>query len=470
MPSSQAASDLNRGRYAPVPDGLDLAELWSLARIIELSGIRVVDPGGPLHERTRLRIEEGRVRDPKGLSPEDADLQLDLHGALVMAGLSDMHVHLREPGNEEAETIETGLHAAARGGFTRVGCMPNTNPPMDHRAVVEQVMARAREANGVLVYPVAGITKGLRSEMLTEMAELREAGVLAVSNDGFPVPNNRVMRRAMEYAKTFDLLVIDHAEDPELTGDGVMNEGYWSTVLGVRGIPAASEEICVARDIALCRITGCRLHIAHVSTAGTVELIRRAKDEGLPVTGETAPHYFTLTDAALQSYDANFKMKPPLRSERDVEAILQGLTDGTIDVIATDHAPHTPETKEVELDQAAFGIIGLETSLGLVITHLLMPGRIGVEGLVSLMTKRASSIMGWGGGTILAGDLADLTVVDPQKTWTVEPEKLASRSRNTPFGGMELHGLALATLAGGRLVHWDSVRAAATQELLARAS
>jgi dihydroorotase len=432
--------------------------------------MRVVDPGGPLHDRTSLRVVEGRIQDPKTISPPEAELQLDLQGTLVTAGLSDMHVHLREPGDEEAETIESGLLAAARGGFTRVACMPNTKPPIDHRAVVDLVLSRAKEACGVQVSPVAGITKGLRSETLTEMAELREAGVLAVSNDGYPVPNGRVMRRAMEYAKSFDLLVIDHAEDLELTCDGVMNEGYWSTVLGLRGIPAASEEVAVARDIALSRLTGCRLHIAHVSTAGTVGLVRRAKEEGLPVTAETAPHYFTLTDASLQSYDSNFKMKPPLRTERDVEALLQGLTDGTIDVIATDHAPHTPETKEVELEQAPFGIIGLETSLGLVITHLLMPGRIGVEGLVNLMTKRAAEIMGWGGGVIRPGEVADLTVIDPQRTWTVDPETFASRSRNSPFGGMELHGRAVATVASGLLVHADAVRASATNELLARAS
>jgi dihydroorotase len=441
-----------------------------MARVIELSGTRIVDPGGPFHERRGLRILEGRIQDSRDASTLEADLQLELQGTVVTPGLSDMHVHLREPGDEEAETVETGLQAAAHGGFTRVGCMPNTKPPIDHRAVVDLVLARARDANGVEVHPVAGITKGLRSETLTEMGELREAGVLAVSNDGYPVPSNRIMRRAMEYAKTFDLLVIDHAEDLDLTADGVMNEGYWSTVLGLRGIPTASEEVCVARDIALCRLTGCRLHIAHISTAGTVELIRRAKGEGLPVTGETAPHYFTLTDASLQSYDSNFKMKPPLRTERDVEAILQGLTDGTIDVIATDHAPHTPETKEVELDQAPFGIIGLETSLGLVITHLLMPGRIGLEDLVRLMSKGAAQIMGWGGGTIRPGESADLTVIDPQKTWTVDSDKFASRSRNTPFGGTELHGLAVATVAQGRLVHAESVRATASQELLARAS
>jgi dihydroorotase len=348
--------------------------------------------------------------------------------------------------------------------------MPNTTPPIDQRAVVELVLARAREAGGARVIPVGGITRGLTSEDLTEMGELRRAGCLAVSNDGFPVPNSRVMRRAMEYAKTFDLLVISHSEDRDLKGDGVMNEGYWSTVLGLSGIPAAAEEVAVARDIALARLTGSRLHIAHVSTAGSVELVRRAKNEGLPVTAETAPHYFTLTDASLQTYDANHKMNPPLRTEVDVEAVLQGLADGTIDVIATDHAPHAPETKEVELDQAPFGIIGLETSLALVMTHLLMPGRLGLEDLVRLMSRRAAEIMGWGGGGVRVGEPADFTVIDPNRTWVVDAGEFASRSRNTPFNGMELQGRAVATAAEGKLIHWEAAQASATEELLARVS
>jgi dihydroorotase len=301
------------------------------------------------------------------------------------------------------------------------------------------------------------------------MAELREGGVLAVSNDGIPVADSRVLRRAMEYARTFDLLVISHPEDPWLRGDGVMNEGHWSTVLGLSGIPAAAEEIAVARDIALCRLTGCRLHIAHISTARSVELVRRAKDEGLPVTAETAPHYFTLTDAALQSYEANLKMNPPLRSEPDVEAILRGISDGTLDIIASDHAPHTAENKEVEIDQAPFGIVGLETSLGLAVTHLLRPGRIGVEDLVQLMSSRAAKIMGWDGGTLRPGDPAEVTLIDTQTIWTVDADRFASRSRNTPFLGWELQGRAVLTAADGRLAHAEGLRAEATPELIARA-
>ncbi|MBU1700470.1 MAG: dihydroorotase [Candidatus Eisenbacteria bacterium] len=436
---------------------------------MDLVGGRVVDPDGPLNRREGLRIVDGRLVEPGDQADLESDLMIDLQGGLLTPGLSDMHVHLREPGYEDAETVATGLRAAARGGFTRVACMPNTNPPVDQRSVVELLLARAREACGVHLHPVGAVTRGLKSDDLTEMAELKEAGVTAVSNDGFPVFSSRTMRRAMEYAKTFDMLIISHAEDEGLKGDGVMNEGYWSTVLGLRGIPAAAEEIAVMRDIALSRLTGCRLHIAHVSTAGSVDAIRRAKAEGVPVTAETAPHYFTLTHAALQSYDANFKMNPPLRTERDVEAILQGIVDGTLDVIATDHAPHSQEKKEVELDQASFGIIGLETSLGLVMTHLLRPGRVGAEDLVRLMSQRAAKIMGWNSGHLRAGELAELTLIDPQATWTVDPELFASKSRNCPFGGWELQGRAALTVVEGRLVHWEKSRAEADSGLLVRA-
>jgi dihydroorotase len=411
----------------------------------------------------------GRLAEAGDTAAGEPELSIDVRGGLITPGLIDMHVHLREPGNEDAETIATGLQAAARGGFTRVACMPNTKPPVDQRAVVELLLARAREACGVHLHPVGAVTRGLKSDDLTEMAELKEAGVTALSNDGFPVFSSRTMRRAMEYARTFDLLIISHAEDDGLKGDGVMNEGYWSTVLGLPGIPAASEEIAVMRDIALCRLTGCRLHIAHVSTAGSVDAIRRAKAEGLPVTAETAPHYFTLTDKELQAYDANFKMNPPLRSERDVEAVLQGIVDGTLDVIATDHAPHTQETKEVEIDEAPFGVIGLETSLGLAVTHLLRPGRIGADDLVRLMCQRAARIMGLEAGRLRAGDRAELTLIDPQAAWTVEPERFASKSRNCPFAGWELQGRAAMTVAAGRLVHWENIRAEADSGLLARA-
>ncbi|MBD3334603.1 MAG: amidohydrolase family protein [Candidatus Eisenbacteria bacterium] len=470
MPPHSDSSSSSWGRVssrsgAPVPGGVSVPALWAAARVVELTGGRICDPGGVLDGRSGLTLVEGRVAE----AAADPDLTIDLGGRLLLPGLADMHVHLREPGFEEAETVATGLAAAARGGFTRVACMPNTMPPCDQRAVVDMILARAREACGVLLHPVGGLTRGLTGDELTEMAELRAAGVLAVSNDGYPVESSLTMRRAMEYAKSFDLLVITHAEDRRLRGDGVMNEGYWSTVLGLRGIPAAAEEIAVARDIALARLTGCRLHIAHVSTARSVELVRRAKQEGLPVTAETAPHYFTLTDAALQSYDANFKMNPPLRTNRDVEAILQALSDGTVDVIATDHAPHTPESKEVELDAAPFGIVGLETSLALAVTHLLRPGRLGAEDLVRLMSRRPAEIMGWPGGRLQPGRRAELTVLDPQAAWTVEPQQFASRSRNTPFDGWELQGRAPAVAVGRRLVAWEGLPAQATPELLAQA-
>ncbi|MEW6106753.1 MAG: dihydroorotase, partial [Bacillota bacterium] len=377
----------------------------------------------------------------------------DVRGKVVLPGLIDMHVHLREPGREDEETIETGTLAAARGGFVAVACMPNTDPPLDTGAAVRFVLSRARETGHVRVLPVGAITRGLGGTELAEIGELRRAGAVAISDDGRPVTNATVMRHAMEYASMFDMPVISHAEDVELSAGGAINEGYWSTRLGLPGIPAAAEETMVARDIFLAELTGARLHIAHVSTAGSVELIRRAKEKGILVTCEATPHHFTLTDEAVAGYDTNTKVNPPLRTQRAVEAVRQGLADGTIDVIASDHAPHTAEEKEVEYELAAFGMIGLETSLALAVTELVRPGILTLGQLVERMSYGPARTLGLDWPGIVPGAEANITVLDPDASFVVDPAGFASRSRNTPFSGRRLFGKVVATVVEGRLAY-----------------
>ncbi len=419
-----------------------------------LAGVRVVDPESRTDGRRDILIESGRLAAVEPSLPAGVDARVcPAEGWILTPGLQDMHVHFREPGGEDAETVASGALAAARGGFSHVLTMPNTSPPVDQRSVVELIVQLGRDACGTVVTPAGAITKGLAGRELTEMFEMREAGALAVTDDGHPVDSAEVMRRGMEYASAAGVLVISHCEERSLKGAGVMNEGYWSTVLGLRGIPAASETIGIARDIDLCRLTGASLHIAHVSTAGGVDLVRRAKAEGLPVTAETAPHYLALTDRAMRSYDARFKMNPPLRGEEDRAALKEGLRDGTIDVIATDHAPHPTERKEVELDQAPFGVIGLETSLSVCIAELVEPGVLDWSGLVRAMSSRAASILGWGGGRLEVGRPADLTLIDPSERETVRAESFASLSRNCPFEGLILPGGVLLTIAGGMVTH-----------------
>ncbi|MGE5585215.1 MAG: dihydroorotase [Bacillota bacterium] len=418
-----------------------------------LKGGRVVDPRNGLDETKDVLVDHGRVLTvDSGIEAEGARV-LDVREKTVLPGLIDIHVHLREPGREDEETIETGTMAAARGGFAAVACMPNTDPPLDTGAAVRFVLSRARETGRVRVLPVGAVTRGLAGAELAEIGELRRAGAVGVSDDGRPVTNSRVMRHAMEYASMFGMPVISHAEDVQLAEGGAMNEGYWSTRLGLPGIPAAAEESMVARDIFLAELTGARLHVAHVSTAGSCELIRRAKEKGIRVTCEATPHHFTLTDEAVAGYDTNTKVNPPLRAAGDVEAVLQGLADGTIDAIASDHAPHTTEEKEVEYELAAFGMIGLETSLALAITELVRPGLLTLEQLVERMAYGPASILGLDWPGIVPGAEANITVVDPDASFVVDPTVFASLSRNTPFGGRRLFGRVVATIVAGRLAY-----------------
>jgi dihydroorotase len=422
-----------------------------------LRGVRAVDPESGGDDARDVWIREGRIEAMEPHLPEGVDARVWIaDGWILTPGLQDMHVHFREPGGEDAETIASGALAAARGGFTHVLTMPNTSPVIDNRSLVEFVIRRAREACGTVVIPAVAITKKLEGREITEMFEMREAGALAVTDDGKPVESSDVMRRGLEYARASEMLLISHSEDRSLRGAGVMNEGYMSTILGLRGIPSEVETIGIARDIALCRLTRSRLHVAHVSTAGGVDLVRRAKAEGLPVTAETAPHYLALTDEAVRGYDTRFKMNPPLRREEDRLALKAGLRDGTIDVIATDHAPHPSERKAVEFDQAAFGVIGLETSLSVSIAELISPGVLDWTGLIHAMSSRVASIVGWGGGRLQTGRPADCVLIDPAAEWEVQSSRFASMSRNCPFEGRTLPGKVLFTIADGKATHVQS--------------
>ncbi|WP_027718147.1 dihydroorotase [Desulfovirgula thermocuniculi] len=417
-----------------------------------LKGGRVVDPVEKKIWTADVLIDGGRIAAlGPDLEPAGAAV-MDVRGKLVCPGFIDMHVHLREPGYEAKETIETGSRAAARGGFTAVVCMPNTDPVADNKAVIAYIKARAEQLGLVRVYPVGAITRGSRGEELTEMAALKEAGAVALSDDGRPVSSASVMRRAMLYARMVGLPIISHCEDTSLSAGGVMHEGYMSTILGLPGIPAAAEEVMVAREIILAEHTGCRVHIAHVSTAGSVRLIREAKSRGVPVTAEATPHHLTLTHRAVAGYDTSTKVNPPLRSEEDVQALREALADGTIDVIATDHAPHTPEEKEVEYQLAPFGVVGLETAVGLVWTELVGTGILSPVEAVCKLSLNPARILGLPGGVIRVGGEADITVIDPHAEEVVDPSAFASKGRNTPFAGRRLRGLPVATIVRGRVV------------------
>ena len=413
-----------------------------------------MDPALGLEEVRDLLVEDGRIvaLEPPGAIPAEGREVIDARGLVVAPGLIDMHVHLREPGEEYKETIETGTAAAARGGFTGVACMPNTRPVNDSSAVTRFILDQADRMGRARVYPVGAISQGSLGESLSEYGELKAAGCVAVSDDGRPVMHALLMRRALEYARTFDLLVISHAEDLELRGEGVMHEGKVSVRLGLKGIPAAAEEIMVYRDIRLARLAGARLHLAHVSTAGSVAIIREAKLAGFDITAETAPHYFTLTDEAVLGFDTNAKVNPPLRSEWDREAIMEGLADGTIDVIACDHAPHSVLEKDVEFAEAAFGLIGLETSVGLSL-KLVLEGVLTMSQLIAKMSTNPAAILRVPGGTLAPGSPADLTLIDPNREWTVDTATFASRSRNCPVQGWNLQGKAVMTIINENIIH-----------------
>jgi dihydroorotase len=423
-------------------------------RIIE--GGRVVDPAQGIDERADLWIEDGVVlrisKGGKGRSSKRRAETIDASGLVVVPGLIDMHVHLREPGYEYKETILSGTEAAAAGGVTTVVCMPNTNPPVDRGAVAEFVIRKAREEGRVRVRPVGAITQGLKGESLSEIGELKAVGVVALSDDGRPVANALIMRRAMEYARTFGLVVIPHCEEPDLAGHGSMNEGEVSMELGLRGIPSVSEEAMVARDILLSEWTGCPLHIAHVSTAGSVRLIREAKARGVPVTAEATPHHLVLTHDAVREWDTDTKVNPPLRSHADVEALQKGLGDGTIDAIVTDHAPHAIVDKALEYEQAAFGISGLETLVGVTLM-LVERGVLSLADWVRKVSLNPSRILNIPGGSLAPGQPADVTLLDPNRSWKVEPSLFRSKGRNTPFKNWTLKGKVAMTLVGGEVVY-----------------
>ncbi|MDX2168597.1 MAG: dihydroorotase [Deltaproteobacteria bacterium] len=420
---------------------------------ILITGGTVIDPANDRHGAFDLLIEHGRIA--RLANPGDigeADEVVDASDCWVVPGLIDMHVHLREPGYEYKETVQTGTQAAVAGGFTAVACMANTNPVNDTGAVTKYIVEKAVAANLARVYPIGALSVGLKGERLAEIGEMREAGIVAVSDDGRPVMDSALMRHALEYSAMFDLAVIAHEEDLALAGEGCMNEGPTAFRLGLKGMPSAAEEAMVARDIALLERTGGRLHIAHASTAGTVDLVRRAKARGLAVTAEATPHHFSLTEEAVGDYDTNAKMAPPLRLASDVAAIVAGLKDGTIDAIATDHAPHHHDEKNVEFDCAAKGIVGLETALPLCLALVREHG-LAVETLVRAMSTNPARILGVAGGSLADGAVADVTVIDPDATWQVEADRFQSKSRNTPFGGWTMTGQARATIVGG-VVKW----------------
>ena len=378
---------------------------------------------------------------------------IDASGKVVVPGLVDMHVHLREPGQEHKETILTGSRAGVAGGYTGLACMPNTDPVNDSPWVTELIIERAREAGLLSVYPIAAITAGQRGERLTDFSELREAGAVGVSDDGRPVVDGEVMRAALESAREHGLTLVSHCEDLDLSAGGVMHEGHVSRQMGLKGIPAASEEMMVERDIFLAKRTGCPLHVAHVSTAGSVALIARAKEEGVPVTAETAPHYFTLDHTAVMGYNTNAKMNPPLRSAEDVEAVKKGLSGGVIDAIATDHAPHSPSEKQVDFDKAPFGIIGLETAVPLTLA-LVRAGVLSLPAAIRTLSLNPATILGVNGGALAQGKPADLAILDPEQEFVLEASHIHSKSKNSPFVGKQLKGQNTLTMRGGHIV-WE---------------
>jgi dihydroorotase len=418
-----------------------------------LKGARVVDPANGIDELRDVLIDEGVIAQvATGIRAETGDDAIDCDGMIVAPGFVDMHVHLREPGREDKETIETGGQAAAAGGFTSVACMPNTQPVNDDQSVTEFITAQARRKSPVRVYPIGAITKGLKGEELSEIGELVRLGCVAISDDGRPVASGFMMRKALEYARMFGIPVINHAQDLSLADGGVMNEGFYSTVLGLRGMNPAAEETMIFRDILLAELARSRLHVPHISTARSIDLVREARSRGVDVTCEVTPHHFTLTDDAVCGYDTNTKMNPPLRSQEDRAAIVAGIRDGTIDAVASDHAPHCQEEKEVEYDLAPFGVVGLETSVALGLDRLVGPGHISLKRFVELWSTNPARILKLPAGTLSPGAAGDVTVLSTARETTVDPASFRSKSRNTPFAGWTLKGAVMTTIVGGRIV------------------
>ncbi len=418
---------------------------------IVIKGGRVIDPGRFVGVADVL-IDDGKiVAVGPGLSAPVGSRTIHAEGKLVVPGFVDLHVHFREPGFEYKETIQSGSAAAVAGGFTTVCCMPNTSPVNDNQAVTEFILERARLAGLANVLPIGAITKGSEGKELAEIGDLRRSGCVAISDDGKPVMNSLVMRRAMEYALAFDLTVIDHCEDLHLAEGGCMNEGLVSTELGLPGIPAAAEDVMVARNLSLSELTGARLHLAHISTAGSVRMVREAKSRGIPVTAEACPHHFTLTEERVRGYNTHAKMNPPLRTWADVQAIKEGLRDGTIDVIATDHAPHATQEKQQDFTEAPFGIVGLETALSLTL-GLVEEGVLSIEQAVQKLTSAPAAAFGLKKGTLAVTADADVVILDQHEQWEVDPAKFRSKSRNTPFVGWKVNGRVQTTIVGGRVV------------------
>jgi len=425
---------------------------------MRISGGRVIDPSQGIDQVTDLWIKGEHIAVIGPQPHGQATRTINAAGKIVCPGLIDIHVHLREPGREEDETIATGTASALAGGVTSVACMPNTEPALDSQAAAEFVYLQAERAGNANVFPIGAITKGRAGAELAEIGGLVEGGAVGFTDDGSPVVSAEIMRRALEYCRMFDKPVLVHAEDLELTRGGVMNEGVESMRLGLRGMPAAAEEVMIHRDIELAEMTGGRLHILHVSSAGGVDLIRRGKARGVKVTGEACPHHFTLTDKCLRSFDSNFKMSPPLRTQADVDAIITGLKDGTLDVIATDHAPHAPEKKMRELDQAPNGIIGLETLLPICVLSLIEPGHLTWPQLIEKLTIHPARVLGLDRGTLKPGADADVTIIDTQTEWTIDPDKFMSKSRNCPFAGWKVRGRPHAVILGGE-VKFEGIQA-----------
>jgi dihydroorotase len=419
---------------------------------LHIRGGRLLDPRQGTFDELDVVVQDGKIaRIGKALATPVGAITIDARGKIIAPGFVDLHSHLREPGDEGKETIETGSAAAAAGGFTALCAMPNTQPPNDCRAITMLITTRAREVGGVHVYPIGAISRGLKGETLSDVGELKEAGVVALSDDGRCVMNARLMRRALEYGRTFDLPIVQHAEDHDLTQGGAMNEGESSTRAGIPPQPATAEQVIVARDLILVELTGARYHVAHVSCARTVEMIRAAKARGLPVTCEVTPHHLVLTDEACLTYDTRTKMYPPLRTLADTVALAEGLADGTIDAIATDHAPHSPNQKQVEFDCAAFGVIGLETALPIALS-LVRSGALSLERAIEVLTAAPARTLKLPGGTMPEGAVADLVVIDPDREWVVDRDSIASKSMNTPFAGKTMKGRAVLTVARGRVL------------------
>lgn len=418
---------------------------------ILVKGGRVIDPANNIDAQLDVLIEDGKVA-AVGQNLKAADIEVfDATGKLVTPGLVDIHVHLRDPGYEYKEDIVSGTRSAAAGGFTSVACMPNTKPIVDSKSIVRYIIEKAEKEGAARVFPVGSITKGLDGDCLSEMGDMKEAGCVAFSDDGKPVTSSELMRCALEYAKPFDTVIITHAEDLDLVGSGVMNEGFVATELGLKGIPWVAEDAATARDVMLSEFTGARLHVAHVSTKGSVEIVRAAKQRGVKVTAEATPHHFMLTDEAVRGYNTNAKMNPPLRSAEDVDAVRAGLADGTLDAIATDHAPHHLDEKNVEFKIAMNGVVGLETALPLTL-DLVKDKVIDLQRAIALLTCGPAAALNLPVGTLSVGAPGDVAIIDPDKEWTVVASELVSKSKNTAFDGRKMKGAAVATILGGRLI------------------